>query len=160
MIFNSRPQIINFFQIFALFLCFTVNSLSAQEMSEVPGLPDFRDVIPPSSIQTDEMSVCPPEFLQEDYGEGAQPGYGSLDPELATGLLHKKPVHAQSYIAVTADVLASQAAAKMLEWGGTAADAVIAAQLTLGLVEPQSTGLGGGAFALFYDIFFAHFSIV
>ena len=47
---------------------------------------------------------------------------------------------------VTANPLASNAGAKILRKGGTAADAMIAAQAVLGLVEPQSSGLGGGAF--------------
>jgi len=56
-----------------------------------------------------------------------------------------------SFMAVTAHPLASQAAYDILEQGGSAADAAVAAQLVLGLTEPQSSGLGGGAFALYYD---------
>jgi gamma-glutamyltranspeptidase/glutathione hydrolase len=52
---------------------------------------------------------------------------------------------------VTANIQASRAAAKILEEGGTAIDGMIAAQLVLGLVEPESSGLGGGAFLLYYD---------
>lgn len=48
----------------------------------------------------------------------------------------------------TAHPMATEAALKMLEQGGSAADAVIAAQLMLGLVEPQSSGLGGGSFLM------------
>ena len=51
----------------------------------------------------------------------------------------------------TANRHASAAAAEIIEAGGSAADAVIAAQLVLGLVEPQSSGIGGGAFALHWD---------
>ncbi len=46
---------------------------------------------------------------------------------------------------------AVQAGARVLSAGGTAADAMIAAQAVLGLVEPQSSGLGGGAFLVWYD---------
>ncbi len=52
---------------------------------------------------------------------------------------------------VTANPLATAAGAKVLQNGGTAADAMVAAQTVLGLVEPQSSGLGGGAFVVYYD---------
>jgi len=51
----------------------------------------------------------------------------------------------------SANPLASAAAVEMLKEGGNAIDAAIAAQLVLGLVEPQSSGLGGGAFLLYWD---------
>jgi len=52
---------------------------------------------------------------------------------------------------VTANPLATAAGAKILKNGGTAADAMIAVQTMLSLVEPQSSGLGGGAFIVYYD---------
>ncbi|HEY3731107.1 MAG TPA: gamma-glutamyltransferase family protein [Steroidobacteraceae bacterium] len=54
-------------------------------------------------------------------------------------------------IVVAANPLAAQAGMKILQAGGSAADAVVAMQAVLGLVEPQSSGLGGGAFITYYD---------
>ncbi len=50
-----------------------------------------------------------------------------------------------------ANPLAAQAGMAVLERGGTAVDAAVAIQAMLGLVEPQSSGIGGGAFMLVYD---------
>ncbi|WP_293901589.1 gamma-glutamyltransferase family protein [Phenylobacterium sp.] len=50
-----------------------------------------------------------------------------------------------------ANPLAVEAGLKVLRAGGTAVDAAVAVQATLGLVEPQSSGLGGGAFLTYYD---------
>jgi gamma-glutamyltranspeptidase / glutathione hydrolase len=50
-----------------------------------------------------------------------------------------------------ANPMAVEAGLKVLRAGGTAADAAVAVQAVLGLVEPQSSGLGGGAFMTFYD---------
>jgi gamma-glutamyltranspeptidase/glutathione hydrolase len=50
-----------------------------------------------------------------------------------------------------ANPLAIQAGVRVLKAGGSAADAAVAVQAVLGLVEPQSSGLGGGAFLLYYD---------
>lgn len=60
-------------------------------------------------------------------------------------------VRATGYAVSTANPEASAAACRVLASGGSAADALIAAQAVLSLVEPQSSGLGGGGFALFYD---------
>jgi len=52
---------------------------------------------------------------------------------------------------VAANPLAAAAGMKVLKAGGDAADAAVAIQAVLGLVEPQSSGLGGGAFMTYYD---------
>ena len=57
----------------------------------------------------------------------------------------------KSFSVVTANPLATQAACGVLRDGGTAADALVTAQAVLGLVEPQSSGIGGGGFLLYYD---------
>ncbi|MEM7631159.1 MAG: gamma-glutamyltransferase [Pseudomonadota bacterium] len=61
------------------------------------------------------------------------------------------PVSAQTYMVAAANPLAVQAGVDVLAAGGTAADAMVAVQVVLGLVEPQSSGLGGGAFLVWYD---------
>jgi len=50
-----------------------------------------------------------------------------------------------------ANPLAVEAGLRVLREGGTAADAAVAVQAVLGLVEPQSSGLGGGAFMIYFD---------
>jgi len=52
---------------------------------------------------------------------------------------------------VAANPIAVEAGLEVLRAGGGAADAAVAVQAALGLVEPQSSGLGGGAFLLYYD---------
>ena len=60
-------------------------------------------------------------------------------------------VHKKQEMVVSANPLASKAGADILKKGGTAADAMVAVQTVLGLVEPQSSGIGGGAFVVYYD---------
>lgn len=62
-----------------------------------------------------------------------------------------KPVVAKDWMVVAAHPLAVKAGGRVLAQGGTAADAMVAVQAVLGLVEPQSSGLGGGAFLVWYD---------
>ncbi|MDT5209069.1 MAG: gamma-glutamyltranspeptidase / glutathione hydrolase [Mycobacterium sp.] len=76
----------------------------------------------------------------------------STNPEVATGYRKDMtPVRTSHYAAATANPLATQAACEVLSKGGTAADALVTAQAVLGLVEPQSSGIGGGGFLLYYD---------
>lgn len=62
-----------------------------------------------------------------------------------------RPVEAREWMVVAAHPLAVDAGADVLAAGGTAADAMVAVQAVLGLVEPQSSGLGGGAFLVWHD---------
>ncbi|MCQ4161329.1 gamma-glutamyltransferase [Roseomonas sp. GC11] len=61
------------------------------------------------------------------------------------------PVRAQRQMVAVAHPLAAEAALAMLRQGGTAVDAAIAAQAVLTLVEPQSSGIGGGALLLHWN---------
>ncbi len=58
---------------------------------------------------------------------------------------------ARHAIVVAANPLAAQAGMRVLQAGGSAADAAVAMQAVLGLVEPQSSSLAGGAFITYYD---------
>ena len=73
-----------------------------------------------------------------------------INPEAAThDVLASRPVvRAQNFMVSAANPLATEAGVAIMEQGGSVVDAAIAAQLMLGLVEPQSSGLGGGGFAL------------
>ncbi len=76
----------------------------------------------------------------------------STNPEVATGYRKDMTVvHTARYAVATANSLATRAACEVLRDGGTAADALVTAQAVLGLVEPQSSGIGGGGFLLYYD---------
>lgn len=76
----------------------------------------------------------------------------STNPEVATGYRSDMTaVHTARYAVATANPLATEAACMVLRDGGTAADALVTAQTVLGLVEPQSSGVGGGGFLLYFD---------
>ncbi|WP_067863343.1 gamma-glutamyltransferase [Neptuniibacter marinus] len=74
-----------------------------------------------------------------------------LAPENSTGL--QKNIISSEYnsLVVTANPHATKAGLHILKQGGTAADAAVAIQAMLTLVEPQSSGIGGGAFLLYWD---------
>ena len=75
----------------------------------------------------------------------------AMAPEPSSGIIEKSLVHAKTQMVVAAHPLAAEAGREILRAGGNAIDAMVTVQLVLGLVEPQSSGLGGGAFLVHYD---------
>ena len=80
-----------------------------------------------------------------------QPSARQIEPEADTGHTNKDLATGKTFMVSSANAAASEAGREILRAGGSAVDAAIAVQLVLGLVEPQSSGLGGGAFLLHWD---------
>jgi gamma-glutamyltranspeptidase/glutathione hydrolase len=100
----------------------------------------------PSRGQTASESVAP-EAKTGTLSVAADPAVSAALAEKEAG----RAVTAGKWMVVANSPLATAAGAKILRAGGSAADAMIAVQSVLGLVEPQSSGLGGGAFLVWYD---------
>ena len=81
----------------------------------------------------------------------AQQATDEVAPEKATEVAAKEAVFAERQMVTAANPLAAQAGLEILRAGGSAADALVTVQTVLGLVEPQSSGIGGGAFLVYYD---------
>ncbi len=112
-----------------------------------------------SGLFATAMAISGPSVAQETADavapEGASDGQvQGLTEEVIASLEAKlagAPVSSQNWMVAAANPLAVEAGAKVLRAGGSAADAMVAVQVVLGLVEPQSSGLGGGAFLVWYD---------
>jgi len=81
----------------------------------------------------------------------AEPAVQFLPPEPPSGYTAKSIAYANQDMVAAANPLAVKAGVDILARGGSALDAAIAVQMVLNLVEPQSSGIGGGAFMLHFD---------
>ena len=80
----------------------------------------------------------------------AQQASDTVAPEKATAVATARRVESRSFMVAAANPLAAEAGRDVIAAGGNAIDAMVAVQTVLGLVEPQSSGLGGGAFLVYY----------
>lgn len=84
-------------------------------------------------------------------GQKALRGDADQPPESATGRREVALARSKRFMVAAAHPLAAEAGQEMLEAGGSALDAAVAVQAMLTLVEPQSSGIGGGAFLLHFS---------
>ncbi|MDX8352053.1 gamma-glutamyltransferase [Cognatiyoonia sp. IB215182] len=104
-------------------------------------------LVTPAFAQQAADAVAP----EEDTGISAFENLSEAAEAALAAKAEGVPVTADDWMVAAANPLAVEAGAQVLAEGGTAADAMVAVQAVLGLVEPQSSGLGGGAFLVWYD---------
>lgn len=96
------------------------------------------------------LFLISPICLASD-GFAANQAADTVAPENTTDKKQQSLVTAQHEMVATANPIATKVGYDTLKAGGSAIDALVAVQMTLGLVEPQSSGLGGGGFVVYYD---------
>jgi gamma-glutamyltranspeptidase/glutathione hydrolase len=103
---------------------------------------DFNALAKKLAIQSqDQEAIKEPVIQTNDSWSG----------ELFSYFRDLKTINAKKYLISTSHEMASQVGKQILARGGNAIDAAIATQMVLNVVEPQSSGIGGGAFLLYYD---------
>jgi gamma-glutamyltranspeptidase / glutathione hydrolase len=129
--------------------------------------PPAQPLVPPAAAPA--PALPPPEAPHEAAQQAApspetpsptaQPGASGPEalppatpppPVVKPGLFHRHRPRGQAWVAA-ANPLAVDAGLEILGKGGSAVDAAVAVQTMLGLVEPQSSGIAGGAFLMYYD---------
>jgi gamma-glutamyltranspeptidase/glutathione hydrolase len=97
------------------------------------------------------LSACSHQPASDTAAVLAANALRQATPEAGSGRYPLSTMTSANAMVVTAHPLATEAALTMLRAGGSAIDAAIAAQAMLGLVEPQSSGFGGGGFMVFAE---------
>ena len=112
-------------------------------------LPRAASLVPglvPMLVLVLVLAACTaPAFIPVSVQDPAQ------QPEAASGRTDRAGSQSQRFMVATANPLASGAGQQVLQAGGSALDAAIAVQMVLTLVEPQSSGIGGGGFLMHWD---------
>lgn len=104
-------------------------------------MPSFRRILPFAlSTLLAACASAPPTSV-----------VGAATPPAVAPAAGQPPEFAPHAMVAAANPMAVDAGVKVLKAGGSAIDAAVAVQAVLGLVEPQSSGLGGGSFMVFYD---------
>lgn len=85
--------------------------------------------------------------VSESFAESEKSGFAAQDYIYNS----KSTISGEKYMVVSGTYLSSKVGKEILEKGGNAIDALIAIQMVLNVIQPQSSGIGGGSFLLYYD---------
>ncbi|WP_420100307.1 gamma-glutamyltransferase [Corynebacterium sp.] len=120
--------------------------------STAPATPDTCEEADTMSEDGADAASAEPSASSSAPATAAEERDISTNPEIPTGYRQgMTPVQTDNFSVSTANPLATEAACEVLRDGGDAADALVTAQFVLGLVEPQSSGIGGGGYILYND---------